>query len=133
MQTAVRDRLGPHYVHVAEQVEADGRIVPPAIVERGCRIERGAHVGSLVVLGEGVQVGEGSTIERSVVLNGAEIGPHCRLEDCIVGAGTRIGAGTIVSGGAVLGEGVTVGARNVLTAGMRVFPQTELPDGAITF
>jgi mannose-1-phosphate guanylyltransferase len=133
VQTAVRDRLGADYVDVADHVEAAGRIVPPAIVERGCRIAQGAHVGSLVVLGEGVSVGEGSTIERSVVLNGTEIGPHCRLSDCIVGAGVRIGAGSVVSGGAVLGEGVTVGARNVLTAGMRVFPQTELPDGAITF
>jgi mannose-1-phosphate guanylyltransferase len=133
VETAVTDRLGADYVDVAEHVEAAGRIVPPAIVERGCRIEHGAHVGSLVVLGEGVSVGEGSTIERAVVLNGTEIGPHCRLEDCIVGAGARIGPGTVVSGGAVLGEGVTVGARNVLTRGMRVFPQTELPDGAITF
>jgi mannose-1-phosphate guanylyltransferase len=133
VETAVTDRLGDDYVDVAEHVEAAGRIVPPAIVERGCRIEHGAHVGSLVVLGEGVSVGEGSTIERAVVLNGTEIGPHCRLEECIVGAGARIGPGTVVSGGAVLGEGVTIGARNVLTRGMRVFPQTELPDGAITF
>jgi mannose-1-phosphate guanylyltransferase len=92
-----------------------------------------AHVGSLVVLGEGVSVGEGSKIERSVVLNGTQIGPRCTLQDCIVAAGVRIGEGTVVSGGAVLGEGVTIGARNVLTRGVRVFPQTELPDGAITF
>jgi len=133
VQTAVTERLGSDFVDVGDDVEAEGRIVPPAIVERGCRIEHGAHVGSLVVLGEGVRVGEGSTIQRAVVLNGTEIGPRCRLEDCIVGAGARIGEGSVVSGGAVLGEGVTVGARNVLTAGMRVFPQTELPDGAITF
>ena len=37
------------------------------------------------------------------------------------------------AGGAVLGEGVTIGAGNVLTRGVRVFPQTDLPDGAITF
>jgi mannose-1-phosphate guanylyltransferase len=107
--------------------------VPPAIVERGSRIAPGAHVGSLVVLGAGVEVGEGSKIERSVVLNGSQIGPRCTLQDCIVAAGVRIGEGTVVSGGAVLGEGVTIGARNVLTRGVRVFPQTELPDGAITF
>jgi mannose-1-phosphate guanylyltransferase len=133
VKTAVTDRLGTSYVAVADQVEAAGRIVPPAIVERGCRIGIGAHVGSLVVLGEGVEVGEGSKIERSVVLNGSQIGPHCTLQDCIVAAGVRIGEGTVVSGGAVLGEGVTVGARNVLTRGVRVFPQTELSDGAITF
>ena len=131
--TAVRDRLAPDYLDVAEHVQADGRIVPPAIVERGCRIEAGAHVGSLVVLGDGVQVGEASTIERAVVLNGTQIGPRCTLKDCIVAAGARIGEGTVVSGGAVLGEGVTIGARNVLTRGVRVFPQTVLPDRAITF
>ena len=117
----------------ATACEADGRIVPPALVDRGCAIAAGAHVGSLVVLGEGVSVGEGATIERSVVLNGAEIGADCVLRDCIVAAGVRIGEGSEISGGAVLGEGVTVGAGNVLSRGVRVFPQTDLPEGAITF
>jgi mannose-1-phosphate guanylyltransferase len=102
-------------------------------VERGCEIAAGAHVGSLVVLGSGVQVGEGSRIERSVVLQGAEVGAGCTLTDCIVAAGVRIGDRTVVSGGAVLGEGVTVGADNLLTRGVRVFPNTEIPDGAIQF
>jgi len=133
VKTAVTDRLGAGFVAVGDHVETSGRIVPPAVVERGCRIAEGAHVGSLVVLGDGVSVGEGSKIERSVVLNGSEIGPRCTLQDCIVAAGVRIGEGTVVSGGAVLGEGVTVGERNVLSRGVRVFPQTELPDGAITF
>jgi mannose-1-phosphate guanylyltransferase len=131
--TDVAEVLGPGYLAVGERVEAKGRIVPPALVDRGCTIAEGAHVGSLVVLGEGVSVGEGTSIERSVVLNGAQIGPQCVLRDCIVAAGVRIGAGSTVSGGAVLGEGVTVGAGNVLTHGVRVFPQTDLPDGAITF
>jgi mannose-1-phosphate guanylyltransferase len=133
VKTAVTDRLGPHFIDVGEHVHAHGRIVPPAIVERGCRIEEGAHVGSLVVLGEGVIVGEGSTIERAVVLNGTEIGPRCTLRDCIVAAGVRIGEGAIVSDGAVIGEGVTIGAGNVLSRGVRIFPQTDLPSGAITF
>src|SRR3954452_20486629 len=133
VQTAVGERLGRDFVAVGEHVEAAGRIVPPAIVERGCRIAEGAHVGSLVVLGQGVSVGEGSKIERAVVLDGTEVGPGCTLQDCIVAAGVRLGAGTPVTGGAVIGEGVTIGARNVLTRGVRVFPQTELPDGAITF
>jgi len=133
VKTGVAARLGAGYLAVGERVEAEGRIVPPALVDRGCTIAPGAHVGSLVVLGEGVRVGEGATIERAVVLNGAEIGAHCVLRDCIVAAGVRVGEGSTVSGGAVLGEGVTVGARNVLTRGVRVFPQTDLPDGAITF
>ncbi|MGZ6642954.1 MAG: sugar phosphate nucleotidyltransferase [Solirubrobacteraceae bacterium] len=131
--TAVAERLGDGYLAVGEHVEAQGRIVPPALVERGCEIAAGAHVGSLVVLGEGVQVGAGATIERSVVLNGSVVGAGAVLRDCIVGAGVRIGAGSTIAGGAVLGEGVTVGAQNVLDRGVRVFPGTEIGDGAITF
>ena len=131
--TAVRDRLGAGYLAVAERVDARGRIVPPALVERGCTIAAGAHVGSLVVLGAGVDVGESTTIERSVVLQGASVGARCTLRDCIVAAGARIGDATAISGGAVLGEGVTIGAHNVLSRGVRIAPQTDLPDGSITF
>jgi mannose-1-phosphate guanylyltransferase len=133
VQTDVLQRLGDRYMSVAEDVVATGRVIPPAVVERGCEIGAGAHVGSLVVLGDCVSVGEHARIERSVVMQGAEVGAGCVLTDCIVAAGVRIGARTVVSAGAVLGEGVTVGADNVLTAGMRVFPNTEIPDGAITF
>jgi mannose-1-phosphate guanylyltransferase len=133
VQTDVLERLGTSYMAVADDVTGTGRIVPPAVVESGCEIGEGAHVGSLVVLGERVKVGAGARIERAVVLQGSEVGAGCVLTDCIVSAGVRIGEGTVVSGGAVLGEGVTVGTGNVLTRGVRVFPHTELPDGAIKF
>src|ERR671914_2051306 len=36
--TNVRDRMGPNYLCVEDNVENAGRIIPPALVERGCRI-----------------------------------------------------------------------------------------------
>jgi mannose-1-phosphate guanylyltransferase len=133
VQTEVLERLGDGYLAVADGANVVGRVIPPAVVERGCEIAAGAHVGSLVVLGSGVHVGAGARIERSVVLQGAQVGAGCSLTDCIVAAGVRIGERTVVSGGAVIGEGVTVGADNLLSRGVRVFPNTEIPDGAITF
>src|SRR4051812_25752748 len=133
VRTRVAERLGSTFLSVADGADLRGRVVPPALVQRGCVVEDGAHVGALVVLGEGVTVGRGSTIERSVVLHGAQIGVGCTLRDCIVAAGARIGDGATISAGAVLGEGVTVGARNVLSRGLRLFPHIELPDGAISF
>jgi mannose-1-phosphate guanylyltransferase len=85
------------------------------------------------VLGSDVKVGEGTTIDRAVVLNGADIGPRCTLRSCILGAGARVGGGTVIEGGTVLGEGVTIGADNMLAAGARIFPGVSLPDGAIKF
>jgi mannose-1-phosphate guanylyltransferase len=133
VETAVRERLGSDWLAIDESAEVLGRVIPPAVLERGVRVAAGAHVGSLVVLGEDVSIGAGATVERSVILNGAEIGEGCMLRDCIVAAGVRVGARTAISGGAVLGEGVTVGADNVIAHGARIFPGVELGDGAIKF
>jgi mannose-1-phosphate guanylyltransferase len=133
VETGVLERMGEGFLAVDADVRADGRIVPPAVVGRGCTIEAGAHVGSLVVLGSGVTVGRGAKIERSVVLDGASVGAGCELTNCIVAPRAQIGDHTVISGGAVVGEGVSVGAGNVLTRGIKVFPGTDLQDGAIRF
>ena len=131
--TSVGERLGDTFTDIGEGVDLAGRVIPPAVVGRRTRIEAGAHVGSLVVLGDGVSVAEGAHIERSVVMQGTDIGAGCVLRDCVVAAGSRIGAGTHITGGAVIGEGVTVGSDNVLTRGVRVFPHVTIPDGGIRF
>jgi mannose-1-phosphate guanylyltransferase len=133
VDTAVGNDLGENYLSVAGDASFNGRVVPPARVGRGCRIADDARVGSLAVLGDNVRVGEGTTIERAVVFDGTEIGPHCRLRYCVLGAGARVGENTHIEGGAVLGEGVTIGADNILSHGARIFPGVSLPDGAIRF
>jgi len=133
VQTAVRERLGEGYLSVSETAQVLGRAIPPAMIESGVSIAEGAHVGSLVVLGNDVKIGAGSTVERTVILNGSEIGENCTLRNCIVAAGCRVGSGTHIEAGAVLGEGVTIGADNTIAGGARIFPGVTLPDGAIKF
>ena len=131
--TAFAERAGDGYLVVEQSAECEGRIIPSALVESGCRIAEGARVGGRVVLESGVTVGPNTTIERTVVMRGAEIGANCTLSGCIVGGGVRIGDNTHVEGLSVLGEGVTIGADNVIANGARIFPGVELPDGAIRF
>ncbi|HEY2636600.1 MAG TPA: NDP-sugar synthase [Solirubrobacteraceae bacterium] len=133
VQTPVRDRMGAGYRVVEEEAEIEGRVIPPALIERGCRIADGAHVGSRVVLGRAVTVGPGAVVEQSVVLDGADIGPGSHVAGCIIGAGARVGPGCTLREGVVLGEGVTLGADNELRAGARLFPGVRLGDGAIRF
>ena len=133
VETAVRERLGSDWLSIDEGARAEGKVVPPALLEAGVHVAQGAHVGSLVVLARDVSVGAGSTVERAVVLDGTQIGEGCELRDCIVAAGCRVGDGTRIEGGAVLGEGVTVGADNVIAHGARIFPGVTLPDGALRF
>jgi mannose-1-phosphate guanylyltransferase len=133
VRTAVAARLGDGFLSVDPSACVDGLAIPPAIVGPGARIAPGARVGSLAVIADDVSVGEGTTIERSVVLTGATIGNDCILRDCIVGPRVRIGDRTQILGGAIVGEGVRIGDDNVLARGARVFPGMEVPDGGLAF
>jgi mannose-1-phosphate guanylyltransferase len=133
VRTKVGERLGNGYRAVGPGVSSQGRIVPPALVERGARIAPGAIVGPLVVIGDHAEIGAGTRVERSVVLAGASVGANCTLTGCVVAAGVQIGDHCTVADGVVLGEGVTLGADNTLARGARVFPNVQIPDGAIRF
>ena len=133
VQTDLGDRLENARSVLAEGAQIDGRLVGPALVAGGSRIEVGAIVGGRVVLGAGVTIGGGSHVENSVVLNGASIGSHTTIRSSIVGAGAKIGDHCHIDGGVVLGDRVALGDGNILTAGARVFPDVALPAGAIRF
>ena len=133
VRTGVAERMGDGFLCVEDGVESDGRIIPAALVESGCRIGEGARVGGRAVLEHGVTIGAHTTVERAVVMRGAEIGANCTLRGCIVAGGVRIGDNTRVEGLAVLGEGVTIGADNVVTNGARIFPGVTIPDGGLLF
>jgi mannose-1-phosphate guanylyltransferase len=131
--SGVQERMGNGYLCVEEDVENEGRIIPSALVESGCRIGAGARIGGRVVLERGVTVGEQTTIERAVVMQGAEIGRNCTLSGCIVAGGVQIGDDCQIDGMSVLGEGVTIGDGNMVSNGARVFPGVTLPDGGLQF
>src|ERR1700691_6201020 len=57
VETAVRARLGSDWLAIEESAQVHGRVIPPAVLERGVRVAHGAHVGSLVVLAQDVSVG----------------------------------------------------------------------------
>ncbi len=135
VHTAVADRLRGTYLAVDDTAVVHGRVIPPAVVERGAEVAEGAHVGSLVVLGDGVRVGARTAVERSVVLQGAQIGADCVLRDCIVGPGVRVGDKVkiqnyaLVYAPATLEPGVFVGPAVVLTNDLH--PRSVDVDGEI--
>jgi mannose-1-phosphate guanylyltransferase len=131
--TNLVERMGQGFLCIEQNVDNAGRIIPSALVESGCRIAENARIGGRVVLEHGVTVGENTVVERSVVMQGTEIGANCHISGCIVGGGVRIGDGCTVDRMSVVGEGATIGAGNVISNGARLFPGVTLPDGALLF
>jgi mannose-1-phosphate guanylyltransferase len=132
VRTGVLDRITGG-THVAGTVADGATIVPPVLVEADATVAAGATVGPHVVLGRGVSVAAGATVENSVVLEGGAIGEDARVSDAILAPRVTIGRGSIVEAETVLGEGVSVGADNLLSRGVKLFPGTTVGDGAIRF
>jgi mannose-1-phosphate guanylyltransferase len=133
VQTRVGERLQKSGLCLVEGAQIAGRVLAPALVGPGCRVESHATVGGRVVLGRNVTVGEGAHIESSVILDGAVIGPRTTVRGSVVGSGACVGEGCHLEGGVVLGDRVELGRDNILQAGARIFPGVHLPDGAIRF
>ncbi len=110
-----------------------GRIAAPVVIADGCGIAHDASIGGRVVLGRGVQIGAGATVEDSVLLDGVSVGARTHISGAIISRDVVIGQRCSIDRQVMLGEGVRIGDDNVLTAGARVFPGVELPDGAIKF
>lgn len=92
------------------------------VIGAGSVIDPSARIGPLVVLGEGVHVGADTSIERSVVLAGAQIGAGCVLRDCIVAERSKIGDDAELEGDVVIGEDAEVQGRRLVAAGARIDP-----------
>ncbi len=87
----------------------DGRLERFAEAARTGRLA--TPVGSSVsidersVVGEDCAIGDGSVIDRSVLLAGARVGRNCRLQGAILGPGAVLADGTGVDGSVVMPEG----------------------------
>ena len=105
---------------------------PDALVLPATSIGRSAKLADGSVLGQGSRVGANTVILGSIVGNDCVIGNDVQIRDSIVGDRVRIGPGCVLDG-AVIGDSATVGARNELLHGVRVWTGAVLADLAIRF
>jgi len=133
VETGVGERLSASGMRLLDDVRAQGRVVGPAVIGADCVVGPGAIVGGRVVLGNDVRIDHGARVESSVLLDGVSIGAGCAISDAIIGPGVTVGPRCRIGDGVVLGRSVRIGSDNTLAAGVRIFPDVHLPDGAIRF
>jgi mannose-1-phosphate guanylyltransferase len=93
--------VGGSWIHDDAEVDPDSTVIASS-VDRGCR------------------VGEGASIESSVLMPGASVEPGARVE------GSILGPGAIVRSGAVLAATCVVGADEVVDADARLSGDVRL-------
>ncbi len=80
---------------VGGSVDAHG----PVLVSAEARLGKGVVLGQFTHIMDGAEVGDGTSIESSLVFPNAKIKPGCFLRNCIVPNGTIVRAGTLIDEG----------------------------------
>jgi mannose-1-phosphate guanylyltransferase len=137
LETEVRTEVGAAVARAGGVLCAGSRpagaIHGPAVIGADCVVAADASVTGRTVLGAGVRIGPGASVDSSVILDGATIGAFTRVTRSIVGPGAAIGDHCRIEEIAMVGQGARLGSGNTLTAGVRIFPDVDLPDRAIAF
>lgn len=105
---------------------AERLVLPGAVIADDATVTGGSTIGRDAV------VGAGALVEGSVVFDGARIDRDAVVRNSVIGAGAVIGSATVVED-CVVGDRAHLGARIELRNGARVWPDTQLADGAIRF
>ena len=84
------------------KVEPGARIYGPAVVMDGAHISKGVVVIGPTVLGNNVSIGADSVVLNSVLWDGAQVGPNCQIQQCILDYNAALRANTVAEEKSIL-------------------------------
>jgi len=103
-----------------------------ALLLTGASVADDAEVTGGTTVGADAVVRSGARVDGSVLFDGAVVEPGAVVERSVLGVESRVGEGAVLRD-VVLGDGASVGAGCELLDGARVWPDVDLPPGAIRF
>ncbi len=111
-------------INDADIVFKRARLIPPMIVGDGSRVEE-AIIGPDVTIGADCTVRSDAKVQRSVLMDGAQIGERSMVRNSILGEGVKIEEGCLVEG-AVLGDNCIIRKGVKVAEGARVWPKRKV-------
>ena len=113
------------------EIDPDAVLEGPLAIGAYAKVEAGACVKALSVLGDNVVVMNGAVVERSVVHDNVLIGPQVSLRGCVIGKNTDLMRASRVEEGAVVGDECLVEEEAYLADGVKVYPHKTIEAGAV--
>jgi exosortase len=88
----------PQAVWIAANTKVDpaARIYGPAVIMGGACISNGAVVLGPTILGNDVVISKDSVVINSVLWDGAQVGPNCQVQRCVLDRNVVLRANTVV-------------------------------------
>jgi mannose-1-phosphate guanylyltransferase len=114
-------------------IHPSAQIVGPVVLGPQVQIGARARIIGPAVIGARCVIGANTTIEDVVLWEDNVVEEGAMLRACVIGRGNHIGAKTHVADGTIISDSCVVGAENRLEHGIRLWPNTQLKEHAISF
>ena len=114
-------------------IHPSARIEGPVIVGEGCFIGKDSVIRGPAALGSGCRIEEAAVIEGSVLWQNCKVGKEAKLRNCVIASNCYIEENCEILDNCVLGDNVTIGKGNMLSQGIRIWPDKSIEPDAISF
>ena len=119
------------WVGEGAEVDPDAVLTGPVHIGDYAKVEAGAQLRELTVLGSNVVVKEGASLERAVVHDNVFIGPQAVLRGCVIGKNTDVMRAARLEEGSVVGDECVVEEEAFISSGVKVYPFKTIEAGAV--
>ncbi|MGI8534914.1 MAG: sugar phosphate nucleotidyltransferase [Mycobacteriales bacterium] len=119
------------WVGAGADLDPDAELTGPLCIGDYVKVEAGAQVRPLTVLGDNVIVKGGAVLERAVIHDNVFIGPQVGLRGCVIGKNTDVMRAARIEEGAVVGDECVVEEEAYLADGVKVYPFKTIEAGAV--
>ena len=111
-------------------IDPEAIIKGPVFIGNYVRVKKGAEIAEFSIIGDSCVIEENASVKRSIVLNNTFIGPKCELRGSIIGKRCVLQEDVSVYEGAVIGDDCRIGTGVEIPAGIRVWPDKIIEEGA---
>jgi len=112
-------------------IDLEANLWSPIIIGQNCKVEKGATVDRLSIIGDGVYVGKKVHIKRSIVWNHVTIRDRAKLESCIINSRVDIGEDARIQNEAVIGDDCEIGSESIIMPQKLIWPDKIIEAGSI--
>jgi len=112
------------------RIDSSVRLEGPVYIGENVHLQAGASIGPYSVLGTNAVVATGTNLSRAIVWENTLIGKKTEMTGATICRNVQIAESVLVGEGAVIGDNCHLGAKSVVKAGVKIWPDKEVGESA---
>lgn len=120
-------------IWVGENTEIDpsAQLTAPLVIGNNCCIGANTTIGPHSFIGNNCIIGDFSSIKRSVLWNGIQIGKRAALRGAVICSNVNIKNNVSIYEGAIIGQECTLNENSIIKPGSKIWPGKKIEEGAV--